>query len=41
MPEKERKENERAGKRKENIAPRVENSRNDAVAPMEGQNQLI
>ena len=43
MPEKERKENEieRAGKRKGNIAPRVENSRNDVVAPMEEQNQLI
>ena len=36
MPEKERKKNEREGKRKENIAPRGENSRIGAVAPILG-----
>ena len=36
MPEKERKKNEREGKRKENNAPRGENSRIGAVAPIYG-----
>ena len=41
MPEKEREENEREGKRKGNIAPRGENCIINVVAPMEGQNQKI
>ena len=39
MPEKEREENEREGKRKGNVAPRGKNFMNNVVAPMGGQNK--